>query len=293
MQYEVHLLRAARSGRSDMIVRIPHLDGFQSTKVTVVGAGNLGAFSAVELARSGIKNLCIVDPDFVEAGTIVRWPLGVPSIGEQKVIALKRYLSRHYPYTSVTAIIHRLGGLEKAVIMQDNGPLDIGVSEMLDKYFADSSLILDATTEGGVHHFLSDYCMEKSIPYICVSATKGLWGGVVFKFDPNQDDACWICYLHHIKDGNIQNPPVDHKGETPQPVGCGMPTFIGASFESGIIVNSAVRMAASVLCPSYPNADWNLEVISLRDSNGNMIAPKWKVQELQVHEECASHRMDQ
>jgi molybdopterin/thiamine biosynthesis adenylyltransferase len=48
----------------------------QAKRVGVVGLGALGAPVVLELAKNLTGELRILDGDHVDAGTIVRWPVG-------------------------------------------------------------------------------------------------------------------------------------------------------------------------------------------------------------------------
>lgn len=278
-QQETYLARAGRVGLEDMRMRIPELVHLNSRRVAVIGLGTLGAPSAIELARGGLGELRLMDGDIVEPGTSVRWPFGVPVAGRFKAEILASFLNAHYPYCNTLSWTYRIGG-----ITGDGSDLRV-LSQVLDGV----DLIYDATAEIGVQHLLSELAAEKSIPYICVSSTLGAWGGLMARVRPGLTQGCWFCLQQALTVGAISNPHFDLAGNV-QPVGCADPTFTGAGFDLGQIALSGARFAVQTLGAgaesAYPDVDWDVAVLSLRDEVGRAIAPHWETFALDRHPLC-------
>jgi molybdopterin/thiamine biosynthesis adenylyltransferase len=224
--------------------------------------------------------LRIVDHDIVDPGTIIRWPLGISVAGLLKTETIKNLISDHYPYTQVVAITHRVGAL------RGNGTTDL---KILDELVDGADLVYDATAEVGIQHLLSDLARQRRLPYLCVSTTAGAWGGLVVRIRPGRTEGCWLCLQHALMDESIPSPPADPTGQT-QPAGCADPTFTGASFDVGQIALAGIRLAISTLLDGksggYPNVDWDVAVISLRTSGGEIIAPQFDTFKLNRHPSC-------
>lgn len=77
-------------------------------RVVMVGAGSLGAETAVLLARSGVGHLTLVDPDIFEDVNIGRHVLGSGALGEAKVEALRDRIVGDVPTANVTAIAQKV-----------------------------------------------------------------------------------------------------------------------------------------------------------------------------------------
>lgn len=280
----LYFARAGRAGRADLSSRVPDLAAVGERRVALVGLGGVGAPSALEFARSGIKELRILDHDIVEPGTIVRWPLGMPAAGLGKAEAIGRFVASHYPYTQVVAWPHRIGNV------LGDGPRDLQVlEELLDGV----DLIYDATAEVGLQHLLSDLAGERQIPYVCASTTPGGWGGLVARVRPGQTEGCWSCLQWHLTGNSIPSPPADPAGMI-QPRGCADPTFTGAGFDVAEIALAGVRVAVSTLCGAagkgYPEAQWDVAVIALRNAQGEFTVPIWQTFPLTRHPSCACGR---
>jgi hypothetical protein len=277
------LVRSSRFGQTDLSARIPELYALRNQKVAFFGLGCIGAPSALQLARSGIGQLRILDDDFVDAGPTVRWPLGISVVGGRKAKVLAKHITANYPYTRVIPFSHRVG----RAMPQDR--TDRGVlAEMLDG----AELIYDASAEGGVQRLLSDFALEYKIPYLCVYTTPGAWGGVVARVRPELTQGCWSCLQYHFADGSIPMPP-DNGKSLIQPEGCSSPTFTGASFDVEQIALSGVRMAVSTLSErmvyAYPTIDWDVEIISLLDKHGKLVPATIQPFQLTRHPKCQNH----
>lgn len=277
---EAHFIRPGRGGRSDLASRVPELTPLSRKSVALVGLGGLGAPSAIELARSGVGELRLLDYDFMEAGTAVRWPLGVPNAGLLKV-ELAGFIQSQWPFTRVVPLNNRLGSTRK---VGDKSDL-----EWMDDLLNGVDLLFDASAELGIQFFLSQQARERDIAYIAVSATTGGWGGRVMRVVPGITNGCWTCMMHALTDGLVPRPPADPEGNL-QPVGCADPTFTGSGFDLAPVVSEGVRMAVSTLCAEaeggYPQLDWDVGILSLRGQDGQPIPASWWTSALSVHPDC-------
>lgn len=272
-------VRAGRAGREDLAARVPEIRALAERRVALFGLGGLGAPGAVELARAGVGDLRLLDGDYVDPATGRRWQLGIPAAGLDKVAALKGFLEWNYPYTRVTSSALRLGEPEA-------GPLEL---ETLERMLDNVDLVYDATAERGLQHLLSDLARERDIPYMCLWATPGAWGGVVARVRPAVG-GCWMCLQYALTDGTICSPPADPAGSV-QPAGCASPTFTGTAFDLQQVALTAVRLAVSTLtsddASGYPDAPWGVGVLSLRDpASGRQVPPTWVTYPLERHPEC-------
>lgn len=90
------------------LLRLTGVDNFnklQNTKVIIFGVGGVGSWCAESLIRSGIVDLTIVDSDLVCITNINRQlQATTKTIGEVKVIALKRRLLEINPDSKINAV---------------------------------------------------------------------------------------------------------------------------------------------------------------------------------------------
>jgi molybdopterin/thiamine biosynthesis adenylyltransferase len=263
--------------------RIPELAPLAKSSIAVIGLGAVGAPGALELARAGVRELRLLDFDHVDPGTIVRWPLGLEAAGLLKTTSLPEFLAANYPYTKLKAYTHRLGAVRDIADALTPDPL------VLDEVLNGANLVYDATAEIGIQHSLSDLARERGIPYVCASATEGAWGGLIARIRPGRTEGCWYCLMHHLDTGSIPTPPRSPTG-TVQPIGCANPTFVGAGFDLTEVAIAAARLAVATLCADnqdgYPDYDWDVACLSLRDPEGKAIAPRWQTFTLKRHLRC-------
>lgn len=274
------LIKPTVVGPDTYSIRIPYFKELQQKKVMVVGLGTLGAPIAIDLARNGVGKLILIDCDISESGPSARWPLGQEYFGVLKPYAVADYIKKNYPLSKTQPIVHRIGQHLKLNLTTDSE-----IKEIIDS----CDLVIDATTEEGVNHFLSFYTRKSNVPYICLEARAGVWGGLVYA-DKLGDNACWMCFRHYL--GNeVEPPPQDPAGNI-QAVGCGDLTFRGSSFDLNKISSEGVRMAISILSQSadansYSDLHWNISVLSLYDQKSNKaIAPSWKTYQMGTHPNC-------
>jgi molybdopterin/thiamine biosynthesis adenylyltransferase len=271
----LRFIRALRASRDDFAARIPELKSLSTKKVMVVGLGTLGAPSAIEIARCGMAELRLLDCDFVEPGTTVRWPLGWQVFGRRKTKAIAEFISRHYPTCKVSEFFHRIGSVE--------GPTRDG--EIIEAMLDGVDLIYDASAEFGINHLFSSLALERGVPYIWVSTTPGAWGGIVGRIKEGKTKGCWKCYYTMLSDGVIKTPNQDPNPMV-QPVGCSDLTFFGPGFDIGNIALAGVRLAVSTICADdggYPDVNWDVGVVNLRDSGGLPVPPTWTTYSLDEH----------
>ena len=280
-----YLARAGRSGPADLGARIPELAPLRDKTIAVFGTGCIGAPSIFEFARAGAKKLRILDHDFLDPATTVRWPLGINAAGQLKVDILAQEIKRQYPYTEVSSFVHNLGGVRNLNAGKADAPSE---PEVLAQMLEGADLIYDATAELGVQRFLSDLALERNIPYIAVSGTQGGWGGTVVRVRPAVTAGCWLCYQLD----NALPSPSAKRDDSLQPSGCGNPTFTGSGFDMTEIALQGVRLTVSTLTAgvagAYPPANWDVGLISHRSPDGAELLPTVLVKDLPRHPNCPS-----
>src|SRR6185437_407668 len=130
-------------GRKLLYRRAPELHPLATKRIAVIGLGCIGAPAAIELARAAVGELRILDPDIIDAGTVVRWPIGLPAIGTLKITSIANFISQNFPFTKVVIESRRVGGITT------NGGNGIGLYK-IEEFLKDVDLVLDASAELGV-----------------------------------------------------------------------------------------------------------------------------------------------
>lgn len=282
------LIRAMNAGEADLAQRVPQLKVMRDRRATVIGLGALGGPGSLALARASIGHLVLVDGDFVEAGTVVRWPIGLPAAGQGKFDTLHGVIGTHYPYTSVSGCTWRFGGPRRDGNDEDALYDD---DEVLDRVLADTNLVFDASANVALNHVLADVTWQRKIPLVVVSATAGAWGGMVVRIE-NGRTACWSCF--NAKLGNaIPLPPEDTSDDgSVVPTACSDMTFTGAGFDLTPVVDEAVRMSVARLCEGgggYPPVNWDVAVLALRNPDGSPCPATWTTYTLEPNVDCPTN----
>ncbi len=70
-------------------------DALTNARIVIVGAGGLGSWVALALARSGVRSLTIIDPDRYDRTNASRQLMFASDIGQPKAVALARNLADH------------------------------------------------------------------------------------------------------------------------------------------------------------------------------------------------------
>lgn len=273
-----HLVRAGRASLAEEQPRISTLEFIRTKKIVAVGLGSLGAPVAIELARAGIGELRVIDHDFIEPGTTVRWPLGLDYAGLNKATAVRRFIELNYPRTKVKPLVARIGAVTEVS----------GEMAALHQLIDGADMIVDCTAERGVHYLLSEIAREQKQHYIVAYATPGGVGGAVARFSPDSARGCWFCFQRALNDQLIQSPPIiEH--DLIQPPGCAERTFVATNFDLHEVALETMRTICSALSPGrqsdYPTANWNVSILSMQSDDGRQV-PSWQTCSLMPYSDC-------
>jgi len=284
---KMHPIVADCGRKEALLVRTPELSPLSGKRVLVVGLGSLGSPLVTELARAGVGELELCDYDSLQVGNSVRWALGWSMAGHFKTQALQFFLTENFPHTNIE-LIHRRLGEPPRPISEPNAEKTFDVA-IMEKAISKADLVIDASAEYRVHHFLADTCQTFQKSYLWLSTTHGALGGRIGRIIPNTGQGCFHCAMHHIADGNIVRPP-EQEGVRLQAPGCAALTFTGAGIDATTIAIQASRLAIATLCRdhenAYPDFNWNLAVIRLRDTEGSSVLQETDVYQLDPHPEC-------
>jgi hypothetical protein len=279
-QLKGRFVRTSRAGLDDLAARMPAVRGLRSRCVVVVGLGALGSPAALELARSGVGALRLVEHDHMDPATSRRWARGWSAFGHRKTTSLAGEIARDWPWTRVETHELRIGAVQEAV--------ETPQGEQLAAILEGADLVLDATAEVGVNHILSEMTRVRGIPYVLMNATPGAWGGMVARFNAQPGDRCWMCLRHALYTTHALPLPAADPAGLFQPAGCGEQTFTGAAFDLEPISAEAIRVIAGILAADdgYPPTPWQVGLLSLRDADGRRMAPTWRCEAVPHNEGC-------
>lgn len=144
--------------RLELLIGSDNLNKIEDKTVLIVGVGGVGGYTATSLARSGIKNIIIIDFDKVDITNINRQQYIINQIGTYKTEALSKYLKQISPYINIIAHTEKLS--------YDN-------YEML---LNNADIICEAFDKAEEKSKLSDFVME-NMPdkyLVCASGMAGI-----------------------------------------------------------------------------------------------------------------------
>lgn len=278
------LVQVAQAGRDHLLLRAPELVSVGTKKLLLVGGGGIGSTLAQELARTIPEQLSIIDGDTVELAQAVRFHSAFRFMGEPKVQALATLIRDTQPYTPVVKMLD--GHIGRARWMDD----DVDQHALIAAEVAGCDIVIDATADTRVQHYLSDLAREAGVTYMHVEGTPGAWAGLVGVYRADSGP-CWVCVQHYLDDGTIAPLPASpHPGV--QPPGCARPTYVGAGFDLATIAVHAVRLAAAELTDEhgYPSFTGQVHTVQLRTHEGDALPAQWTVHDLGPHPGCSAHQ---
>ena len=280
----VRVVRGERLSPEHLRERIPSLSGLPGKAIALAGLGGFGAPIAFELARAQVGELRAMDYDFVEVGTIVRWPVGIRSVGHNKSRFVEAWLEADYPFTTVRGFPHQIG----QVIAPDEPEERPDEVAVLSAFLDGADVLVDATAEAGIQQLLAGLADEQGIPQVYVWGTPGGFGGLVARVVP-KETGCWHCLMLRLDDGTIPPPPFAENG-TVQPRGCSDRTWTGSSFDAQPTVAQAVRTICFTALHGRVSGDGQAQdVFRLAqrvDTAGELLAPDWSSYPLKPHAAC-------
>ncbi|KQT94136.1 hypothetical protein ASG49_04290 [Marmoricola sp. Leaf446] len=279
--------RVVRVGPDDLARRAPALAPIQDRRVLVAGLGGLGSQIVRLLAQTSPAELVLWDPDVVEADTAVRWAGALAMDGVPKAVALAHDVLDTQAHTRLELLGARVGHTRGSMGQQANSVGDQHGD--LVRRLPDLDLVVDATANRSVQHYLSVQARDHGVAYMRADAQYGVWSGLVGLQRPG-GEVCWMCWMHHVNDQTIPTLLSDPDGEI-QPPGCGAPTYVGTAFDLAPIAAESVRMATSYLTETG-EADrhpFDVMTLRLRDHDGRLTVPTWEGHELERHPACPNH----
>lgn len=133
--------------------------------VLIVGVGGLGCPASLALARAGVRQLTLIDPDVVEPTNLHRQPWHHDAdVGRPKVLSAKEKLNVEFPALQVEALQQR--------VTADNA----------DALFRAHGLVIDATDGVETKFLLSDTSVRTGTPVIYAGVLR--FEGLAMRIEP-------------------------------------------------------------------------------------------------------------
>lgn len=152
-----------------------------SKVVCIIGVGSGGGIGALELAKSGVGGLILVDFDRLRAHNIARHVCGLADVGRFKTRAVKDLIQQHNPMASVQC--HQVD------ITEDD--------ELLHQVVADSDLVFVATDSELSRHLVNEACLAAGKPAVYGGAYERAFAGEVIRVIPGAA-GCYACVRQNM-----------------------------------------------------------------------------------------------
>jgi molybdopterin/thiamine biosynthesis adenylyltransferase len=275
------LLAAQPLERAELARRRPELEGLEQKRALVIGAGTLGADIAIELAKTGLGELEVIDFDTLELGNMIRHRLGLEFAGCAKAKATALAARRANPFCEVRATEVRLGATEWS------GQSSL---EVLAAAIEAADLVVEASGSHQIAQLCGRLCVEAGQPMVCAWLSEGFWGAEVFRYRPGESE-CWTCFAAAQREGERL---AAESGPDSQVVvqGCSHPTTPGAGFDALEAAAAATRFAVATLAPvgGYPDPGHDHLVLNFRRDPANVEHPRIAVEQLPPNHDCKQCR---
>lgn len=282
-----HLPRAFHLRSDERWLRQPQLKPLESKRVAVVGVGALGSPMADLLAKGGVGNLFLLDPDISTPGNRVRHQLDLTDLGRAKVQGMSNRVLRVNPWGAVEIQGARLG----AALLGRGEEMTQELDDQLLEEFATSDLIVNATAASVARRYCSRVAHDAKKPVLHVWVSAGAWGGRILLQRPGES-GCTECLALSQTDPpeGVHVPPMESDPAVQEVMdrGCADPTFTGPGFELAAAAAAATRVAVQCLMhqdAGYPSADFDLVTLNFRDRSTAL--PRASYTRLPMHPDCS------
>lgn len=230
-----------------------------SKRVIILGCGSVGSLVAMELARAGVGNFVLADPDTMEYHNICRHQCGIEDVGDLKVNALSRKLRNINPAVKIETFDGIIQNIPK---------------EILDRFCVPGETIFVGCAD---NRTADVYSNRISIYYGAAFLSIGFWerafAGEIFYHIPNKNMPCYECALG--TGGNLSaRAEANHHVYSNQEHIEGMKFEPGISVDINFITSVGIKLIIDILNannPDYkPRLINNLEQYTLVCNTSNM-----------------------
>lgn len=239
----LHILDAERAARPREGVVGRCDETWAKVRVIIVGLGSLGSVVAVELAKSGVRNFTLFDPERLEPANLVRHVGEARDVGRRKVDIVNDRILGHNPSAQVLPIATHA----------PDGQYDEQSRFFLDAIDRPHTLLIVATAEHHAEDALNAEAVERGVPAIYASVLGPAAHGRVYRVLPGRTP-CHECVVEAARRRLPQMPryeeaqaPVDLPADRYR-----APSMPGVSLDITHVALTATRMALRTLAELHP-----------------------------------------
>lgn len=150
--------------------------------VVILGCGSVGSLVAIELAKSGIGNLFLIDPDMLEYHNLCRHQCGLDDVGDLKVNALRRKLLKINPQLNIK--------ISPTIV--ENAP-----QQELEKFCSanDNTIFVGCADNRIADVYGNQIAIYFKSPFISIGFWERAYAGEIFYHLPGENMPCYYCAL--------------------------------------------------------------------------------------------------
>jgi len=192
-------------------------DTLAEREVAVFGLGAIGSYATLALAREGIGEFKLCDPDTLRPGNVVRHALDLSDVGRPKAVAVESAVHRVNPFVETSIRMSQLRN-----------------PETMDELMSTAHLVVSAIGDDTIEEQLNEVVVQSlSKPAVLYARTLHAGDAIrVMLFRPGRD-ACFTCLMLHREDGYpawVEVPASDLPPVRDE--GCATPALVGAGLTS-------------------------------------------------------------
>jgi len=168
--------------RADLFSRARGLldtDVLADKSVFIPGQGSVGSAVAWELAKTGIMNFTLMDPDRVEVANVTRHVVGLSDVGRLKVLAMADAIRQKNPAARVETCDRKVTW---------------DTQDMVRQYVRRSDLALCMIDDDDGRAIVNMIAVEEGKPIIFAGAFRRAYGGQILYVRPGEGTPCFECF---------------------------------------------------------------------------------------------------
>ena len=148
----------------------------------ILGCGSVGSLVAIELVKSGVGNVFLIDPDILEYHNLCRHQCGLDDVGDLKVNALKKKLLRINPQLNICT---------SATIVENVSKVE------LEKFCGanDSNIFVGCADNRIADVYGNQIAIYFGAAFISIGFWERAYAGEIFYHIPEENMPCYYCAL--------------------------------------------------------------------------------------------------
>jgi len=150
-------------------------DALEGARIGIVGAGGIGGWVAVALARAGARSLTIIEHDLVDRSNLSRQPYDLDDLGGPKAHRLLPKLERH-----------ALTGAELTAVA-------LPAEDALEEFLLKLDVLIVGVDNNSCRHYCARWARQRSIPAVFTMLSLDGFRCHAFLQGPYPGDPCLWC----------------------------------------------------------------------------------------------------